>query len=91
MKTMLERSIPVQQAFIRLFEGETHHLQRAVVPKDAVIIGYGDICAEEQALFRRLAERNAKNMCFAHYTIRFVSETEIETAVEEEVAGWKNS
>ena len=61
------------------------------IPHDAVIIGYGDICAEEQALFRRLAERNAKNMCFAHYTIRFVSETEIETAVEEEVAGWKNS
>ena len=91
MKTMLERSIAGQQAFIRLFEGETHHLQRAVVPKDAVIIGYGDICAEEQALFRRLVERNAKNMCFAHYTIRFVLETEIETAVEEEVAGWKNS
>ena len=57
----------------------------------SVLAEIADICAEEQALFRRLAERNAKNMCFAHYTIRFVSETEIETAVEEEVAGWKNS
>ena len=27
MKTMLERSIPVQQAFIRLLHGETHHVQ----------------------------------------------------------------
>lgn len=39
MKTMLERSIPVQQAFIRLYHGETHHMQRAVVEKDAVISG----------------------------------------------------
>ena len=38
MKTMLERSIPVQQAFIRLYHGETHHMQRAVVEKDAVIL-----------------------------------------------------
>lgn len=33
MKTMLERAIPVQQAFIRLWQGETHHVQRAVKPK----------------------------------------------------------
>lgn len=33
MKTMLERAIPVQQAFIRIHNGETHHVQRAVVPK----------------------------------------------------------
>ena len=41
MKTMLERAIPVQQAFIRLLDGETHHVQRAVVPKRAVIVAYG--------------------------------------------------
>lgn len=28
MKTMLERAIPVQQAFIRVVDGETHHEQR---------------------------------------------------------------
>ena len=39
MKTMLERAIPVQQAFIRLLHGETHHVQRKVVPKQAVVIG----------------------------------------------------
>ena len=54
MKTMLERSIPVQQAFIRLFDGETHHVQRNVVPKAAVIICYGDISPEEQEIFRAL-------------------------------------
>ena len=32
MKTMLERAIPVQQAFLRIHNGETHHVQRAVVP-----------------------------------------------------------
>ena len=41
MKTMLERAIPVQQAFLRIHNGETHHVQRAVVPKDAVILAYG--------------------------------------------------
>ena len=30
MKTMLERAIPVQQAFLRIHHGETHHVQRAV-------------------------------------------------------------
>ena len=33
MKTMLERAIPVQQAFIRVVNGETHHVQRSVAPK----------------------------------------------------------
>lgn len=28
MKTMLERAIPVQQAFLRIHHGETHHVQR---------------------------------------------------------------
>ena len=27
MKRMLERAIPVQQAFIRVFKGETHHVR----------------------------------------------------------------
>lgn len=28
MKTMLERAIPIQKAYIRLHRGETHHVQR---------------------------------------------------------------
>ena len=86
MKTMLERSIPVQQAFIRLLHGETHHVQRDVVPKKAVIIGYGDISAEEQKIFRSLVERNAKNMNFESYRIIFADENEVEAAVRNEVA-----
>ena len=27
MKTMLERAIPIQKAFIRILNGETHHVQ----------------------------------------------------------------
>ena len=41
MKTMLERAIPIQQAFIRIHHGETHHVQRAVASKKATIIAYG--------------------------------------------------
>lgn len=89
MKTMLERSIPVQQAFIRLLQGETHHVQRAVVPKKAVIIGYGEISPKEQEIFHRLVERNAKNMCFESYRIIFVSEQEVEREVQKEVERWE--
>ncbi len=90
MKTMLERSIPVQKAFLRLYQGETHHVQRRVVPKDAVIFAYGDIPAEEQELFLRLVERNAKNMSFRSYRVHFVSRSELEQAVSREVAEWEN-
>lgn len=89
MKTMLERSIPVQQAFIRLLDGETHHIQRDVVPKAAVIIGYGDIFPEEQEIFCTLVERNAKNMSFESYRIIFAAENEVEAAVSKEVAAWE--
>lgn len=89
MKTMLERSIPVQQAFIRLLYGETHHIQRNVVPKKAVIIGYGDIPPEEREIFLRLVERNAKNMNFESHRVIFVTENDIEKAVENEVALWE--
>ena len=89
MKKMLERAIPVQQAFIRLVDGETHHVQRNVVPKKAVIIGYGDISPEEQKIFRLLVERNAKNMSFQSYRIIFVTENEVEAAVRNEVSTWE--
>lgn len=91
MKTMLERSIPVQQAFIRLHQGETHHVQRNVALKKATIIGYGEISPEEQAIFRRLVERNAKNMSFENYRILFVPESQVEQAAEKEVAAWELS
>ena len=88
MKTMLERAIPIQQAFIRLLDGETHHVQRAVREKDAVILAYGDIPAEERAVFERLVSRNAKNMLFCSHRIRYVSEEDLPQAVNEEVALW---
>lgn len=91
MKTMLERSIPVQQAFIRLLHGETHHVQRAVVPKQAVILAYGDISEREQQVFRRLVERNASNMNFESHRVVFVPEHEVEQTVKEEVLAWTRS
>ena len=76
------------QAFLRIHNGETHHVQRAVVPKDAVILAYGADRAEERALFTRLVERNAHNMSFRSHRVRFVAEGELEAAVGEEVARW---
>lgn len=88
MKTMLERAIPIQQAFIRLVDGETHHFQRRVEPKEAAILAYGDIPPEEQQLFRRLVARNAKNMNFASYRVLFVPEAGVEAAAQKEVLSW---
>ncbi len=89
MKTMLERAIPVQQAFIRMVNGETHHVQRAVVPKKAVILAYGEISEEEQELFRRLITRNAHNMNFESYHVRFCTEDAVDETVNSEVEKWE--
>lgn len=91
MKTMLERAIPVQQAFIRLLHGETHHVQRNVAPKEALIVGYGATSEQEQALFRKLVERNAHNMNFAGYRVAVVPEEAVEETVMEEVRRWRRS
>ena len=91
MKTMLERAIPVQQAFIRLLNGETHHVQREVVPKKVTIIAYGDIDMEEQEVFQSLVARNAHNMCFESYQVIFTTATKLEQIVKSEVAKWKES
>ncbi len=89
MKTMLERAIPIQQAFIRLLNGETHHIQRNVVPKQATIIGYGNISDEEKRIFTQLVERNARNMCFENYRVIFAQENILEQTVEDEVMAWR--
>ena len=90
MKTMLERAIPIQKAFIRLHCGETHHVQRAVAPKKAVILAYGTQDSQEQALFRRLIDRNARNMNFSEYSVLFTDENGLENAVENEVKKWQS-
>lgn len=90
MKTMLERAIPVQQAFIRLVNGETHHVQREVAPKQATIVAYGDgISNEEKAIFRDLIARNAHNMSFEDYTVLFTTEQQLLETVEKEVEKWE--
>lgn len=91
MKTMLERAIPIQQAFIRVWNGETHHIQRDVAEKDALIIGYGCDAEEEQDLFRRLIARNASNMLFKNWRIIFAQEKDLEKLVHEEVCRWRKS
>ena len=89
MKTMLERAIPIQQPFIRLYDGETHHVQRNVSLKEAVIIGYGNIDDEEKEIFKELVKKKDKNMSFKSYRIIFASEKELPKIIEQEVALWK--
>lgn len=89
MKTMLERAIPVQQAFIRIHKGETHHVQRAVAQKKAVIIAYGDhISDEEKDIFRSLVARNASNMSFASHEIIFTTASAVDGEVEKVLEKW---
>lgn len=89
MKTMLERSLPIQQPFIRLLYKETHHVQRNVLLKDALIIVYGDYEKVEQEIFEKLVARNAYNMNFKEYRILFVSDNELEYVIQKEVEKWQ--
>lgn len=88
MKTMLERAIPIQQAFIRIHNDETHHVQRAVTPKQATIIAYGDIDEEERDIFRNLIARNASNMSFESYNIIFTTEAMLDDMVNKVIETW---
>ena len=91
MKTMLERAIPIQQAFIRIHQGETHHIQRNVAPKKATIIAYGSTDPEEQDLFRQLVARNACNMNFASHEVIFTTEEMIDNTVNNILKQWETS
>lgn len=91
MKTMLERAIPVQQAFIRIHHGETHHYQRAVAPKQATILAYGDLDPEERSIFEALVARNACNMNFVSHQVLFVPESEVDRHVNEWIEAWRKS
>lgn len=88
MKTMLERAIPIQQAFIRIHNDETHHVQRAVTPKQATIIAYGEIDEEERDIFRNLIARNASNMSFESYNIIFTTEAMLDDMVNKVLETW---
>lgn len=88
MKTMLERAIPIQQAFIRIHNDETHHVQRAVTTKQATIIAYGDIDEEERDIFRNLIARNASNMSFESYNIIFTTEAMLDDMVNKVIETW---
>lgn len=85
MKTMLERTLPTQQPFIRLLDQQTHHFQRNVALKKATIIGYGNVSALEKDVFTKLIERNSKNMNFKSHQVIFTKEDNIENVIKNEV------
>lgn len=85
-KAMIERCLPLQQPFLRVFHQETHHEQRGVEIKDAIIIGYGIEDEEEKEIFEKLIKRNANNMCLGSYKVIFAIESEIEEVLLKEVS-----
>ncbi len=89
VKNLMERSLPVQKAFIRIHEGETHHFQRDVALKKAFIIAYGAETDLEKETFKKLVERNSKNMSFTSYDIIFTNEKEVENIAKKVVEQWK--
>ena len=56
---------------------------------DAVILAYGADTQEERILFERLVARNANNMAFRTWRVRFVRDNEFESAIREEVQAWE--
>lgn len=91
MKTALERSLPVQQAFLCLRHGETHHLYRAVAAKNATIVAYGANDSEERSLFEAFIARNARNMNFTSHRVIFARECDVQDIVCNEVRQWEKS
>jgi len=88
-KAMLERCLPLQQAFLRVYKQETHHEQREVEIKNALIIGYGVVEQEEKEIFKKLIERNAYNLSLGSYKVIFALESELEEILLKEVSdGW---
>lgn len=65
------------------------HVQRAVMPKKATILAYGDISSDEKDLFRKLVARNAANMNFESYEVRFTTETMLNDVVKDMVERWE--
>ncbi len=91
MKRLVERSLPNQQAFIRLHHGESHHVQRAVQPKQLTVVAYGAQDQEERDLFRRWLGRNSLNTLAEDYTILFAdSEAQAEELAGKVVRAWVN-
>lgn len=89
LKTVLERMLPMQQAFLRIHEGEVHHVQRKVARKQAIVIAYGVEDEEEKEIFSQLIARNAKNMNWANYRIVFCEESQAADRAKEEAQTWK--
>ena len=88
MKKMHERALPIQQAFIKLVDGEAHHYQRNVALQDAIIIAYGTSSKEEEEIFSELIERNSYNMNFKSYQLIFVEEENIDQEVTKWIKHW---
>ena len=89
LKTFLERTIPTQQAFIRLYNGEAHHVQRNVNVKNAIIVAYGDLQDDEKEIFTNLVNRNAHNMNFGSHKVIFTKFEDLNDIINKEVVLWK--
>lgn len=86
IKAMIERCLPLYQAFLKIHKEETRHEQRRIEKKDFLVVAYGAENQEEKDIFNYLVERNANNMSFNSYKVSFVEESLIEETLEKEVS-----
>ncbi len=91
IKTMLERSLPVQQAYICMYADETHHVQRGNREKDATVVVYGAKDEEEEKLFSAWLSRNSLNTMYRTHKILFAKDaSDAICKASDEVAIWEN-
>jgi len=86
MKIMIERCLPLFQAFLKIHKEETRHEHRQIEEKDFLVLAYGAENQAEKDIFSYLVERNANNMSFNSYKVSFVEESLLEETLKKEVS-----
>lgn len=83
IKAMLDRSIGNVMPYFEVRHGEMHHQARYDHFPIYITLGYGSATAEEQRVFKALAERNALNMhAPKHLGITVTQDEQIEQATQ---------
>lgn len=89
MKRLIERLLPNQQPFIRVHEGETHHVQRYMRPVYLHVVAYGERNERADEVFGSWLARNVLNMAVQDYSVALADTPEqAEEIVRKAVSEW---
>lgn len=77
IKCLLDRTIPLENPFLRIAKGEVHLQPRYPKERKLMVIAYGEkIDPDDGLVFRKLVERNAINFDMINYKMIFCEEQE---------------